>query len=405
MAPPAPSSAPSAALPEPPPDAAAPEAPAAEAAPAATPAPAGDAVELQPPAVEPPPDAVEPPPDAVESTAGAVEPPLDIEVSVGEAVEVGTDDAVAGTDIADMASDAASADDSLDIPLTDVEPQRGPDRAREATSADPTALAPVVSVDVDVPAASRRRRRAFVVGGIVAGAAVLAGVLLAASGSAPRTLVVSVSDPQGGAISSVDVSVDGKLRCQISPCTVEGLEPGSHQVSVSAVGVSQGAEQAIDVPESGATHLAIRLPVEAAPRPVHTATPSDETRLPERTTVDDEETWSAENEEDAPSKDKKGRHRGKKGKSKARRKASGDSPTEPEPPEAPAAAGGEGGLMVMSEPSGMVYVDGRVYGPSPRQIRLPAGPHTVTVRHPDRGEHSASVNVIGGKTVSVMLNL
>jgi hypothetical protein len=58
----------------------------------------------------------------------------------------------------------------------------------------------------------------------------------------------------------------------------------------------------------------------------------------------------------------------------------------------------------MSQPAGMVSVDDRALGMSPRQIRLPAGPHRVSVETRGGQSHSVSVKVLGGKTVSVMLN-
>jgi hypothetical protein len=57
----------------------------------------------------------------------------------------------------------------------------------------------------------------------------------------------------------------------------------------------------------------------------------------------------------------------------------------------------------MSDPPAVVSVDGRVLGQTPRQIRLPAGLHSVTVDDPDRGLQTVSVNVLGGKSVTVML--
>ena len=346
-----------------------------------------------------------------EPLLGVAESSLDVEVSVGDSVETGADDLPQEAGAAEAgalrtAAGLAPADDSLDIPMTEVGLHVEPDLERDAASLGPSADVPIVSVDVNVPSASRRPRRVLVIGGVLAGAAILVGLLLAVSGKPTATLVVSVLDPEGDATSSADVFVDGQLRCQSSPCKVEGIEPGPHDVSVSGVEASQSAKQPIEVQASGTTHLSIRLPAEASPQPAQTAAPSDETRLPARTGADDvEDLTPADSDEEAPSRGAKKRRHGKKGQTGARGKATGKRPEEPASPDEPAPAGGEGGLMVMSEPSGMVYVDGRAYGPSPRQIRLPAGPHTVTVRHPDRGEHSASVNVVHGKTVSVMLNL
>jgi hypothetical protein len=58
----------------------------------------------------------------------------------------------------------------------------------------------------------------------------------------------------------------------------------------------------------------------------------------------------------------------------------------------------------MSQPSGVVSIDGRSVGSSPVTITLAAGPHNVTVRYADGAAHSVSVNVKADKSVSVMLN-
>jgi serine/threonine protein kinase len=54
----------------------------------------------------------------------------------------------------------------------------------------------------------------------------------------PRTgkLVVNVADAKGAAADRVEVFVDGKKQCDTSPCTVDQLTAGEHQIKVIAAG-------------------------------------------------------------------------------------------------------------------------------------------------------------------------
>jgi serine/threonine-protein kinase len=64
----------------------------------------------------------------------------------------------------------------------------------------------------------------------------------------------------------------------------------------------------------------------------------------------------------------------------------------------PAAAAGTGTLNLNSIPISNVLIDGRPVGPTPRQVPVSAGKHSVTFVHPTLGRKSMTVNVVPGKT-------
>jgi hypothetical protein len=74
-----------------------------------------------------------------------------------------------------------------------------------------------------------------------------------------------------------------------------------------------------------------------------------------------------------------------------------NAPATPATP-APAAAAGSGTLNINSIPISNVLVDGRPVGPTPRQMSVPAGKHSITFVHPTLGRKSLTVNVNAGKT-------
>ena len=74
-----------------------------------------------------------------------------------------------------------------------------------------------------------------------------------------------------------------------------------------------------------------------------------------------------------------------------------NAPAAPATP-APAVAAGTGTLNINSIPISNVLVDGRPVGPTPRQMSVPAGKHSITFVHPTLGRKSITVNVNAGKT-------
>lgn len=70
-----------------------------------------------------------------------------------------------------------------------------------------------------------------------------------------------------------------------------------------------------------------------------------------------------------------------------------------------AAPAGTGTVNVYSTPPATVYIDGRRIGMTPKQVNLPAGPHTVVVEDPELGRQSVQVDVQPKKQHSVNLTL
>jgi len=86
--------------------------------------------------------------------------------------------------------------------------------------------------------------------------ALLVGVMAAVGAAVfflmPRTgtLAVNVADARGGAVSKLEVYVDGKKSCETAPCIVPNVSPGVHEVKVVAQGFETLAPKAVTI-ESG----------------------------------------------------------------------------------------------------------------------------------------------------------
>jgi serine/threonine-protein kinase len=65
----------------------------------------------------------------------------------------------------------------------------------------------------------------------------------------PRTgrIAVNIADTQGGAVNHVEIFVDGKKQCDTSPCIVDQVSTGVHQVKVLAQGYDPPADRAVTV--------------------------------------------------------------------------------------------------------------------------------------------------------------
>lgn len=89
----------------------------------------------------------------------------------------------------------------------------------------------------------RPKRTPLIVAGLAA-LALLVGlffVLRSSSGG----LVVTVAGSGGQALDSVEVLVDGTVRCNASPCRLEGLEAGTHMIRARADGYQETADTAV----------------------------------------------------------------------------------------------------------------------------------------------------------------
>jgi hypothetical protein len=65
----------------------------------------------------------------------------------------------------------------------------------------------------------------------------------------PRTgtLVVNVADTKGGAVSNLEILVDGTKRCESAPCIVRDMASGVHEVKVVAKGYEPPAPRAVTI--------------------------------------------------------------------------------------------------------------------------------------------------------------
>jgi len=241
-------------------------------------------------------------------------------------------------------------------------------------------------------------KRQMVIAGAGAGALLLI-ILLVATRSSTGTLVVTASDPSNAPVKKIEISVDGKARCQASPCTVAKLKAGTHTISGSAAGYKKTPQQDAVVESGDRTQLTLLLVPEPPPAPVAKPEPAEPPPSPPVSPPPEEDQTAAP-------------------KPAVRRTASVSGPAAravaqgAHAPEAattaaktPPVSTGSGTLTVTSKPPAMVYVDGRALGETPRQITLPAGPHTVTVVNPDYGSQTHKVTIEPGKGASVGFNL
>jgi hypothetical protein len=108
------------------------------------------------------------------------------------------------------------------------------------------------------PPPFRKSSRATIGVGV---AALLAGAAAVAFTMRPRTasLVVTVSNPEGGAVKGLSVRIDGAVRCNAAPCEVKDLKPGTHLVAAGAPGFVESAERAfvLDPGEQAAQHVTL----------------------------------------------------------------------------------------------------------------------------------------------------
>jgi len=70
----------------------------------------------------------------------------------------------------------------------------------------------------------------------------------------------------------------------------------------------------------------------------------------------------------------------------------------------PAAASGQGVLAVTASPWGVLTVDGKEIGETPRELRVGAGSYRIALSHPTFGVRASAVVVQPGKRVVLNVN-
>ena len=90
---------------------------------------------------------------------------------------------------------------------------------------------------------------------------VFAAVGLAVFFLMPRsgTLVVNVADTKGGAVSKLEVLVDGTRKCESAPCILKDIPAGVHEIKVSAQGFDAPAPRAVTIESSKSATLEFPL--------------------------------------------------------------------------------------------------------------------------------------------------
>jgi hypothetical protein len=285
---------------------------------------------------------------------------------------------------------------TLPTGLAGAEPARASAAAPQLASGAPNTFAPTASGSADdLPLIKERSAvKRYAVLGAAGAALVLGIVLVAVSGSRTGTLAVTVAEQGGAAVPGAEVFVDGQRRCERAPCKVEELSRGTHRVRVTAPGYIAGDERPMQTKAGEKTELTFALVRE---RPKIAAPP------PEQPVAEPQNSASDRARESAKAHVDKQSSPARTGESRV---ASAAQAKVAQPVSAQRSTkSGAGSLSISSRPVGMVYVDGRVIGETPKQLKLPAGTHTVTVINPDFGSRSQKVTIEAGKSASVRLKL
>lgn len=201
------------------------------------------------------------------------------------------------------------------------------------------------------------------------------------SASAGAQGLVTVTDSKGLALRTVQVSVDGLLRCDTTPCSVD-LEPGSHQLDVRNLVTDQRSARSFSVAKGERASLHFAL---AAEEPALRAARTPEPALAPPPRPDEPIAVTAlplETPESTPE----------------------PSPLPPSPvayQPKPAA----GALLTFNSiPISNVILDGRPLGSTPLvNVSVSPGNHNVTFIHPELGRRSATINAGFGQRKAVVV--
>lgn len=143
------------------------------------------------------------------------------------------------------------------------QPQYSQPQASAPVYSQPAPSAPMYSQPY--PAPKQGTNKGLVFGGIAAALAVAAGAYFLLGAPKEGSLVVTVAGPGGRAVSGAIVKIGDEVKCQSSPCTIEGLPAGKSQVVfVSAPGYAEAAGQAIKVVGGEETPINVQLAAASA---------------------------------------------------------------------------------------------------------------------------------------------
>jgi hypothetical protein len=227
------------------------------------------------------------------------------------------------------------------------------------------------------------------------GALALAGVAVALGAFAlmpsKGQVLVTAGGPHDVAIAGAAVYVDGKVACSPAPCRVT-LPAGSHVIGVGAPSYRRAAEKALIVERGGeqALHFTL-LPAEgtAAERP----SPQPEPARAKANVEAPASTHVVSVSDLRPQVDKG------KPTTGAPLAAAQPSPI-PETVDLDRVrtdvVSGSGTLSITSIPPSNVVLDGRPLGPTPQEVSVSPGAHSIVFIHPTKGRKALRIEAAAG---------
>ena len=99
---------------------------------------------------------------------------------------------------------------------------------------------------IPTEAPAEKKRMGMMIG-LATIAALTIGGFVMFSGASPGGMVVTVAGPGGKVVPGVKILLDGQVKCEDSPCKVEGLKPGSYVIKAVASGYTEMAGQAYEI--------------------------------------------------------------------------------------------------------------------------------------------------------------
>ena len=124
------------------------------------------------------------------------------------------------------------------VPPHSVPPH--PSHHPQAHSQPPVQMPPVsraMEATAMVPRPQPASKAPLIIGLLLAVMALAGiGVFFVMPKFTPSTVVINVADSKGGAPKNLEIQVDGAKKCDSTPCVVQDVTPGVHEVKVSAPG-------------------------------------------------------------------------------------------------------------------------------------------------------------------------
>ena len=215
----------------------------------------------------------------------------------------------------------------------------------------------------------------------------------------PGTVVITASGPGGKAVDGLRVLANGDLKCEASPCRIDGLKAGTHFISAEAKGYETTAARAVSVAAGDESALHIDLSPTAQPQEPKADSKAAAAPAPKAEADKAEKPATAAAPAPAAA-GKKAPISAAKKTAVAAKAAGGKAGKADKAPAAQPAAMGT--LNINSIPRANAVLDGRPIGMTPRMgMSVPAGSHTVVFVHPEKGRKVGSATVQAGKSATI----